>query len=311
MRSLGATGVWELFVPDVGPGLRYKFEILGADGVWRAKADPLAKATEQPPATASVVTASDARVARRRVDRRTRDDRPALRAAERVRGAPGLLAPRPRLPRARGAADRLRHRAGVHARRAAARRGAPVRRVVGLPGHQLLRADRAVRLARRLPPPRGPAPPGRDRHHPRLGARALPARRVRPRPLRRRAPVRAPGPPARRAAGLGHADLRLRPPRGAQLPRGERDLLVRGVPRRRAARGRRRLHALPRLLPQGGRVGAQRARRAGEPGGHRVPAGDQRDRLPAHARRHDDRRGVDGVPPGHRPRRRAAAWASA
>ncbi|MFI8526804.1 1,4-alpha-glucan branching protein GlgB [Promicromonospora sukumoe] len=58
MRSLGATGVWELFVPDVGPGLRYKFEILGADGVWRAKADPLAKATEQPPATASVVTTS-------------------------------------------------------------------------------------------------------------------------------------------------------------------------------------------------------------------------------------------------------------
>ena len=59
MRSLGAAGVWELFVPDVGPGLRYKFEVLGSDGVWRAKADPLAKATETPPATASVVAASD------------------------------------------------------------------------------------------------------------------------------------------------------------------------------------------------------------------------------------------------------------
>ncbi|WP_242885104.1 1,4-alpha-glucan branching protein GlgB [Actinomadura litoris] len=58
MRSLGATGVWELFVPGVGDGDRYKFEILGADGVWRAKADPMARSTEQPPATASRVFTS-------------------------------------------------------------------------------------------------------------------------------------------------------------------------------------------------------------------------------------------------------------
>ncbi len=58
MRSLGWTGVWELFVPGVGAGMRYKYEILGADGVWRAKADPLAKGTEVPPATASVVVES-------------------------------------------------------------------------------------------------------------------------------------------------------------------------------------------------------------------------------------------------------------
>ena len=53
MRSLGAAGVWELFVPGVGPGNKYKYEILGADGVWRQKADPLATATEVPPETAS------------------------------------------------------------------------------------------------------------------------------------------------------------------------------------------------------------------------------------------------------------------
>ncbi|MEU2202212.1 1,4-alpha-glucan branching protein GlgB [Isoptericola sp. NPDC019482] len=58
MRSLGASGVWELFVPGVGAGTRYKFEVLGADRVWRAKADPLAKGTEVPPATASVVVDS-------------------------------------------------------------------------------------------------------------------------------------------------------------------------------------------------------------------------------------------------------------
>ena len=55
MRSLGASGVWELFVPNVGDGARYKFRILGADGHWREKADPMAFATEVPPATASVV----------------------------------------------------------------------------------------------------------------------------------------------------------------------------------------------------------------------------------------------------------------
>ncbi len=55
MRSLGSSGVWELFVPGVGPGTRYKFELLGPDGQWRQKADPFAFATEKPPSTASVV----------------------------------------------------------------------------------------------------------------------------------------------------------------------------------------------------------------------------------------------------------------
>jgi 1,4-alpha-glucan branching enzyme len=58
MRSLGSSGVWELFVPDIGDGTKYKFEILGRDGVWRHKADPVAFATEHPPATASVVYTS-------------------------------------------------------------------------------------------------------------------------------------------------------------------------------------------------------------------------------------------------------------
>ena len=58
MRSLGSSGVWEVFLPGVGPGTKYKFRILGRDGVWREKADPMAFATEEPPATASVVTQS-------------------------------------------------------------------------------------------------------------------------------------------------------------------------------------------------------------------------------------------------------------
>ena len=59
MRSLGSSGVWELFVPDVGDGTKYKFSVLGADFVWRDKADPVAFATELAPQTASVVFTSD------------------------------------------------------------------------------------------------------------------------------------------------------------------------------------------------------------------------------------------------------------
>ncbi|RKN45466.1 1,4-alpha-glucan branching protein GlgB [Micromonospora endolithica] len=55
MRSLGSSGVWEIFVPGARVGARYKYRVLGADGQWRDKADPLAAYAEVPPATASVV----------------------------------------------------------------------------------------------------------------------------------------------------------------------------------------------------------------------------------------------------------------
>ncbi|MEZ5193983.1 MAG: 1,4-alpha-glucan branching protein GlgB [Nocardioides sp.] len=55
MRQLGVSGVWELFVPGVGSGTQYKFLLLGADGHWREKADPMAAYAEQPPHTSSVV----------------------------------------------------------------------------------------------------------------------------------------------------------------------------------------------------------------------------------------------------------------
>ena len=61
MRSLGSSGIWEIFIPEIAAGSRYKFAILGQDGVWRSKADPMARHTEHPPATASVVYSSDYR----------------------------------------------------------------------------------------------------------------------------------------------------------------------------------------------------------------------------------------------------------
>ncbi|MBT2897792.1 1,4-alpha-glucan branching enzyme [Streptomyces sp. McG3] len=58
MRSLGSTGVWELFLPGVGEGALYKYDICRPDGSHTVRADPMARRTEVPPATASIVTAS-------------------------------------------------------------------------------------------------------------------------------------------------------------------------------------------------------------------------------------------------------------
>ncbi len=55
MRLRHDAGTWELFVPRLGAGERYKFEIAGADGSVVKKADPVARATEVPPGTASVI----------------------------------------------------------------------------------------------------------------------------------------------------------------------------------------------------------------------------------------------------------------
>jgi 1,4-alpha-glucan branching enzyme len=55
MRSLGSAGIWELFVPGVGVGERYKFSVHGSDGGVRLKADPVAFAAELAPLNSSVV----------------------------------------------------------------------------------------------------------------------------------------------------------------------------------------------------------------------------------------------------------------
>ncbi|MCX6428298.1 MAG: 1,4-alpha-glucan branching protein GlgB [Actinobacteria bacterium] len=55
MVRIGSSGIWEIFIPDLGAGLRYKFAIHQKDGRWVDHADPLAAHTETPPLTASVV----------------------------------------------------------------------------------------------------------------------------------------------------------------------------------------------------------------------------------------------------------------
>jgi 1,4-alpha-glucan branching enzyme len=56
MVSLGESGLWELFVPDLAEGERYKFEIQPVEGASFTKADPCALTAERPPLTASVTS---------------------------------------------------------------------------------------------------------------------------------------------------------------------------------------------------------------------------------------------------------------
>ncbi|UWM84352.1 1,4-alpha-glucan branching protein GlgB [Rhizobium sp. SRDI969] len=59
MRLRQSAGVWELFIPRLAPGERYKFEIIDAQGTCLPqKADPVARASEAAPSTASIVASS-------------------------------------------------------------------------------------------------------------------------------------------------------------------------------------------------------------------------------------------------------------
>jgi 1,4-alpha-glucan branching enzyme len=55
MRLLGNSGVWELFIPKLEPGMLYKFQIRSASGFTFLKADPYAQHAETPPDTSSII----------------------------------------------------------------------------------------------------------------------------------------------------------------------------------------------------------------------------------------------------------------
>ncbi|OJU81513.1 MAG: 1,4-alpha-glucan branching enzyme [Chlamydia sp. 32-24] len=55
MRSLGSSGIWELFIPDLPEGIKYKFEIRTADNSLLIKSDPYAFASELRPSNASII----------------------------------------------------------------------------------------------------------------------------------------------------------------------------------------------------------------------------------------------------------------
>ncbi len=58
MVRISSSGIWEVFIPDIGAGVKYKFAIENSDGRWIDHADPMSRATEIPPLTASIVEES-------------------------------------------------------------------------------------------------------------------------------------------------------------------------------------------------------------------------------------------------------------
>src|SRR5690606_15222992 len=82
MRPLGASGVWELFIPGVGEGELYKFEILDQRGHLHVKTDPYGTYFEAPPGNAAIVFNpnthewGDGEWMRRRAENATQLDRP-------------------------------------------------------------------------------------------------------------------------------------------------------------------------------------------------------------------------------------------
>ena len=279
MRLLSPGGIWEIFIPNLADGEKYKFEIRARSGAILKKTDPYGVAFEVPPQSAAIVhdisrytwhdaAWMDAASGARRVARAADVD---LRSPSRIVGARARGGqPVPDLPRDGAPARAVREGHGLHPHRAAAGDGASLFGIVGLSGAGVLRADQPVRPARGFQAVRRRLPSGRTRRHPRLGPGPLSEGRARARDVRRHRAVRARRSAAGRAPGLGHAHLQLRAPRGPQLPAVERAVLARGVPRRRPARGCGRVDAVSRLLAPAGTMGAERVRRPREPRRHRV-----------------------------------------
>ncbi len=93
MRRLGTSGVWEIFIPGVGAGALYKFEIHRRGLPLFMKADPYAQAAEVPPATSSIVFESSFQFTD---DEWIERGRSPARADVDLRAAPRLVASRAR-----------------------------------------------------------------------------------------------------------------------------------------------------------------------------------------------------------------------
>ena len=185
MRLRRECGVWEIFLPGVDIGARYKYEI-------RTPRRPRA-AAEGRPLRAAVRAAPGHR---QRGGAHARGD-PALRATparqrarcadQHLRGAPGSWRRKPDEGNRWLNWDELADTLVPYAREMGFTHlellpvsGAPLRRLLGLPADRPVRADLALRRPRGIPPLRRPLPRRRHRPDPRLGAGAFPDRCARP-----------------------------------------------------------------------------------------------------------------------------------
>ena len=271
VRRLGTSGLWELFLPAVKPGDKYKYEIIDADGAAAAQGRPVRLRHRGAAGHGQRGVPERVPVERRPVAGRPGRVRRPAQPAHRLRVP----------PRARG--GRCRRRATGRSptgswpsscRPYLTEHGfthvefLPVAEHPYAPswGYQVsayyaptarFGTPDDFRAAGRR------APRGRHRRPRRLGPGPLPEGRLRPGPLRRHGPLRARRPPPGRAPRLGDAGLQLRPQRGPQLPAGQRPVLGVRVPHRRAAGRRRGVDAVPRLLPRRGRSGSPTSSGAG------------------------------------------------
>ena len=263
MRALGAAGVWELFVPEAAAGHAYKFEIRGADGVVRLKADP-ARAARRAAAEDRLGRASS------RITRwgdaawmeRRRALEPHAGADVDLRGAPRLVAPQPaegnRSLTYRELADELADYALELGFTHVELMPVMEHPFTGSWGYQV--------TGYFAPTSRYGTPDDFRDFVDRLHQRGIgvildwvpahfPRDEHRARALRRHAPLRARRSAPRRASRLGHArSSTTAATRCATSCVANALFWLDAVPRRRPARRRRRLDALPRLLAQGGRV---------------------------------------------------------
>ena len=268
MRMLGASGVWELFVPGVEPGALYKFEMLTREGAIRLKTDPFAAKMEQAPAhgvhrpiRGPYSWGDEAWIDARRTAIRPRSP---MSIYEVHLGLVGARA------RGRRTASLTLSRDRATARRARERLGFTHVELLPVMEHPFYGSWGYQVSGYYAPTSRYGTPddfrflvdtaaPAWHRRAARLGAGAFPEGRLRAAPLRRHRAVRARGSAPGRTPRLGHADLQLRAQRGSQFPRRQRAVLARRVPHRRPARRRRRVDALPRLQPQGRASGSPTA----------------------------------------------------
>ena len=185
LRFRVESGVWEIFLPGVALGARYKFEIHGKNGnLLPLKADPFAFAMERAPNNASIVAVpgwdgwSDGAWLR---DRAAANRRDAPISIYEVHLGSWRRGPDNRYltyRRTRRPIDPLRDRDGVHAPRTAPDHRVSIRRIVGLSDGRPVRPDEPLRRSAGLRAVRRSRARRRPRSHPRLGAGALPDRRV-------------------------------------------------------------------------------------------------------------------------------------
>ena len=200
LDSYGPTGIWSGLAPAARTGHRYKFEIVTAEGRTLRKADPMARQAELPAERRERGPQRGApRLARRRLDDRAR---------RHACGAMRRCAPT-RCTSGRGVAvSRTGTRSPTNWVTTSRRWGSPTSNCCPWPSiRSAARGATRCRGTTRRPPASAIRAgwrrfvdldaPARHRRDRRLGAGALPARRVEPRPVRRHPAVRAPRSPAR------------------------------------------------------------------------------------------------------------------